>query len=85
METKLQEINSLLPSLSFTIETGQSPFLDIKITRSNCNLSSTWYYKTTDNFHALAPVSYKRYLVFGFVHRIYCACSTWENFHLSLE
>ena len=62
----------------------------MKITRSNCNLSSTWYCKPTDtglimNFHALAPTRYKRSVVCGFVHRIYRACSTWENFHSSLE
>ena len=93
VETKLREINNLHPSLSFTIETeieGQLPFLDMKITRSNCNLSSTWYCKPTDtglimNFHALAPTRYKRSVVCGFVHRIYRACSTWENFHSSLE
>ena len=37
------------------------------------------------NFHALAPTRYKRSVVCGFVHRIYRACSTWENFHSSLE
>ena len=37
------------------------------------------------NFHALAPLKYKRSVVSGFVHRIFRACSTWENFHTSLE
>ena len=37
------------------------------------------------NFHALAPVKYKRATVIGFVHRIYRACSDWANFHQSLE
>ena len=37
------------------------------------------------NFHALAPTRYKRSVVCGFVHRIFRACSTWENFHSSLE
>ena len=36
------------------------------------------------NYHALAPKRYKRSVVSGFVHRIYRACSTWENFHTSL-
>ena len=53
-------------------------------------LSSTWYNKPTDtglimNYHALAPKRYKRSVVSGFVHRIYRACSTWDNFHTSLE
>ena len=37
------------------------------------------------NFQALAPKRYKRGVVSGFVHRIYRACSTWENFHTSLN
>ena len=37
------------------------------------------------NYHALAPKRYKRSVVTGFVHRIYRACSTWPNFHQSLE
>ena len=93
IEAKLREINDLHPSLSFTIETekeGQIPFLDMKIIRNNCRLSSTWYCKPTDtglimNFHALAPLKYKKSVVSGFVHRIFRACSTWENFHQSLE
>ena len=53
-------------------------------------LSSTWYFKPTDtglimNFHALAPMKYKRAVVIGFVHRIHRACSNWKNFHESLE
>ena len=91
--SKLLQINNLHPSLSFTIETekeGQIPFLDMKIIRNACKLSSTWYCKPTDtglimNFHALAPLRYKKSVVCGFVHRIYRACSTWENFHTSLE
>ena len=62
----------------------------MKIIRNACKLSSTWYCKPTDtglimNFHALAPLRYKKSVVCGFVHRIYRACSTWENFHTSLE
>ena len=37
------------------------------------------------NFHALSPKRYKRSVVSGFVHRIHRACSTWKNFHESLE
>ena len=60
------------------------------ITWKGCDLSSTWYSKPTDtglvmNFHSLAPTSYKRSVVGGFVHRIYRACSTWSNFHDSIE
>ena len=37
------------------------------------------------NYHALAPKRYKRSVVSGFVYRIHRACSSWENFHTSME
>ena len=37
------------------------------------------------NHHALAPKCYKRSVVEGFVHRVYRACSSWENVHDSVE
>lgn len=37
------------------------------------------------NYHALAPKRYKRSVVAGFIYRIYRACSSWDNFHTSLE
>ena len=62
----------------------------MKIIRTNRKLASTWYTKPTDtgltlNFHALAPLKYKRSLVVGLVHRIYRCCSTWKYFHESME
>ena len=62
----------------------------MKLIRSEQKLSSTWYTKSTDtgltmNYHALAPQKYKKSVVSGFIHRIYNACSSWRNFHLSLE
>ena len=94
-DEKLQEINSLHTSLRFTAECEhqqQLPMLDMKIIHEHGTgkLSSTWYRKPTDtglvmNYHALAPKRYKRSVVSGFVHRIYRACSNWENFHDSLE
>ena len=36
------------------------------------------------NFHALAPIKYKKSVVSGMVYRIFHACSAWENFHHSL-
>ena len=61
----------------------------MKITRSDGKLSSTRYTKPTDtgftlNFHSIAPTKYKKSMVAGFVHRMYRACSSWENFHISL-
>lgn len=93
IDQKLQDINKLHPSLKFTIEqeeNGTLPFLDMKIINDNGKLTSTWYNKPTDtglimNYHALAPKRYKYSVVSGFVHRIHRACSTWENFSMSLE
>ena len=90
---KLDELNSLHSSLKFTIEEEVDrciPFLDMLISREDGLLSCTWYSKPTDtgllmNYHSLAPRRYKRSVVAGFVHRIYRACSSWENFHTSLE
>ena len=91
-DQKLAEINTYHPSLKFTMEResdGSIPFLDMKIMNSDGLLSSTWYCKPTDtgitmNFHAMAPTKYKRNVVSGLVHRIYRACSSWNNFHESL-
>ena len=94
VQQKLAEINSYHPFLKFTIEEEDDqlalPFLDMLIYRLGTLLYSTWYNKPTDtglvmNYHALAPRRYKQSVVAGFVYRIHRACSTWENFHASLE
>ena len=94
LQEKLQEINSYHESLKFTQEEesdGILPFLDMSIRHNeDGTLSSTWYYKPSDtglimNFHALAPMRYKRAVVCGFVHRIYRSCTSWELVHESLE
>ena len=93
---ELNRINTLHRNLRFTEECENEqhdlPVLDMKIHHDHekGTLSSTWYNKPTDtglimNYHALAPKRYKRSVVSGFVYRIYRACSTWENFHISLE
>ena len=87
IDEKLKEINNLHPNLKFTIKLekdGKIPFLDMFLIRKENCVESTWYYKPTDtglvmNLQALAPKRYKRGVVSGFVHRIYRACSTWEN------
>ena len=93
IEDKLVMINNLHNNLKFTIEyeiAQRIAFLAMKLIRNNNKLTSTWYCKPTDtglvmNFHALAPKRYKRSVVSGFVHRIYQACSTWDNFSESLQ
>jgi len=92
-DNKLKEINNLHDKLSFTGEKeceGKLPFLDAKMLNNEGVLSSTWFCKPSDtglimNFHALAPMKYKRAVVIGFVHRIFRACSNWNNFHESIE
>ena len=92
-DQKLAEINALHPNLAFTIEReteGRLPFLDMQVIHSGPQVSSTWYSKPTDtglilNFHALAPMRYKRSVISGFVHRIFRACSTWKHFHASIQ
>ena len=93
VQKKLDDINKLHPSLKFTMEEENDcsiPFLDLKIIRTDRKLASTWYTKPTDtgltmNFHALAPLKYKRSTVIGLVHRIHRSCSTWKHFHSSIE
>ena len=93
IEPTLTSINNLHPSLKFTMEreeNGEIPFLDMKILNTKGKLSSTWYTKPSDtglmmNYHALAPKRYKRSVVSGCVHRIYRSCSSWKNFHNSIE
>ena len=93
IEERLRTINNLHPSLSFTFELEidkKLPFLDMLLHNDNGNLSSSWYRKPTDtgltlNFHALAPMKYKRSVVTSFVHRIFRSCSSWNNFHEGLN
>ena len=73
---KLREITSLHPNLKFTIEIeedGRIAFLDLTIINNNGCLSRTWYRKPSDtglvvNFHATAPLCYKRSVIAGFIH-----------------
>ena len=89
---RLQAINRLHPSLSFTVEhenDGKLPFLDMIIYNDKGCLSSGWYRKPTDtgltlNFHSLSPMKYKRSVVIGFVYRIFRSCSTWNLFHTAV-
>ena len=76
-EDKLNEINSLHPSLKFTIEEENQnsiAFLDMRIIRErDGSLHSTWFTKKTDtglmmNYHSLAPIKYKKSVVSGLVH-----------------
>ena len=37
------------------------------------------------NYHALAPMNYKKSVIIGMIHRIFRACSTYKHFHESLQ
>ena len=97
IQTKLKEINALHPNSKFTLEVEAEwkiPFpdlcinADLCINHSNDKLSSPWYCKPNDteifmNYHALAPKRYKRSVLEAFVHRVYRAWNSWENFMAS--
>ena len=93
IDMKLDEINTLHPSLQFTVEKEVNnclPFLDMNIINENGKLSSAWYTKPTAtgltlNFHSLAPFKYKKSVIIGFVYRIYRSCSSWSWIHKGLE
>ena len=92
IDQKLEEINSLHPSLRFILERetdGTILFLDMKISRFENRLESSWYTKDTDtglliNFQALAPLKYKKSVVIGMIHRIFRACSSYKTLHEGL-
>ena len=90
---RMEKINNLHPNLKFTVEfeeNSQLPFLDMIILNNKGTLSSRWYRKPTDtgltlNFHALAPLKYKKSVVSSFIYRIFRASSDWTQFHACLS
>ena len=93
-DTILQKCNQLHPNLEFTIELLDQEraivFLDMKIRRKNNGLLVTeWYRKPSDtdvllNYRSCAPLSFKRNLIQGTVHRIFNATSSWLAFDEAL-
>ena len=39
----------------------------------------------TLNFHSLAQLKYKKYVVINCVYRIYRSCTSWVNFHKGIR
>ena len=85
---RLLEINSWHKNLTFTHEVeddnGEISFLDMLLHHTTNGIESSWYMKPSNsgltlNFHALAPMRYKRSVVRSFVHRIYNAYSSWTH------
>ena len=89
----LDYLNRQHPCINFTSEIERDrklPFLDIDILRSNGKFSTSVYRKPTftglfTNFHSFTPLTYKRCLVSGLLHRIFNICSSYESFHIQLE
>ena len=93
IEELLKLANGLHPSLSFTNEredNGSLSFLDIRVSRVNSVIRTSWYQKQTDtgicmNFLSVAPTKYKASVVCGLVHRVFRSCSTWLLFDNCLK
>ena len=91
----LSKCNRLHTNLEFTIELLDQEksivFLDMKIKRrSDGFLETEWYRKPSDtdtllNYRSCAPISFKKNLIQGTVHRIFNATSTWPAFDEALS
>ena len=86
---QLTTINKWHKNLKFTCEEeddqGCISFLDMKLHHTRDKIESSWYMKPTNsgltlNYHAVAPIRFKRSVVRSFVYRIYNACSNWKYF-----
>ena len=86
--------NSLHGNLEFTIErlddSGEMPFLDMRVHLKDGKIQTSWYQKPTDtgltlHYRALAPTTYKRNIVEGSIHRIFNATTSWRNFDEGLQ
>ena len=81
--------------MEFTIELLDQEksivFLDMKIKRrSDGCLETEWYRKPSNtdtllNYRSCAPISFKKNLIQGTVHRIFNATSTWPAFDEALS
>ena len=88
----LQYINEQHPNLRFTVEVGPRclPFLDVSVSVRLQSAVLGMFRKDTYtglllNFSAVCPISWKRGLVFCFLHRAYTVCSTWSLFHIEID
>lgn len=85
----LTYINSLHPNIKFTIETEQEnklSFLDISISRTGPNFSTSVFRKSTFsglglNFYSYSPINFKINSIKTLLSRAFKLCSTWALFH----
>ena len=81
-------LNSRHPNIKFTFEKqvdGKLPFLDILISTTDNQFSTSVYRKKTSiglytNFTSFTPFSYKIGLIKTLTHRAYEICSSWTLF-----
>ena len=84
--------NSCHPNMSFSFEkekNGKMPFLDVEISRENCNFVTTVYRKPTfsgvyTHFESFLPSTYKFGMIYTLVYRCFILCSDWTKFHAEL-
>ena len=83
----LDSVNTCHSNRTFNLEEPSLhglPFRDLSMTKINSKNVSTWYRESTDtgvilNFNYNVPMISLTRIVSGFVHRIFNACSNWEE------
>ena len=93
IDSLVERLNKIHKNLDFTIERpshGKIAFLDMLINRKDDVVSTEWYTKPTDtgtmlSFRALAPLSYKKNIISGNIHRVFNATSNWLHFDAGLR
>ena len=89
----LTTLNSLHPSLSFTMELlidNKSSFIDIEIIKNRTKIDTQVYRKSTNNglllhFHSHTDKRYKDCLLKAMIHRAYALSSATEAFSTKLR
>ena len=85
----LRYMNSRHANIKFTVEEEENnslSFLDIKITRSGGQLTTSIHRKKTFsgvyvNYNSFLPRDYKRGLISTLLHRAYTICSDYNKLH----
>ena len=89
----LNYLNNKHININFTCESEESntlPFLDIAVTRSGCQFSTSIYRKPTFSnlgisFFSFCPINFKINAIKTLVYRAYHLCSNYALFHIELE
>ena len=84
------ESNSVL-KFTFEFETkNKLPFLDVLLQRTNTNIVTSVYVKSTNygdclNFNSICPTKYKISVIKGFLHRAYHVSQNWLIFDTEVQ